>query len=135
MHVTHDGFLDEPLEKVWKRIADPSALRDHPLVRGEKVLDQKGDTIVLESVTVTHNGKRKDLATLKITINEPKGYDVEYLSGPLAGSKFTRVFTAKGEGTRVEVSGDFKMRGADDATTKKEVLALLDEEPAAHSRT
>ena len=63
----------------------------------------------------------------RLTLNPPRGYDVEAIAGPTKGTKFSQVYTPMGKKTRVDVEGDWVAKGVDDATIRKMTLAFLEE--------
>ena len=66
-----------------------------------------------------------DTEKLLMSVNPPKGFSLEYLSGAMKGSKHTHTYTAQGNKTRVEVDGNFVSTGAADNEIKKGVLAYF----------
>lgn len=65
--------------------------------------------------------------TLRMTMDPPRGFDVEYLEGPLKGTRHRHTYTPMGDKTRVEVERDFRIQGMDDSQIRKSVLAYFDE--------
>src|SRR5436189_241832 len=48
-----------------------------------------------------------DVEKLRLDYQPPKGFDLEYLSGPMKGTKHTHTYTPQGNKTRVVVEGEF----------------------------
>ncbi len=91
-----------------------------------KVLEKSGKLMVVEMDAVSPDGKTFK-QTAKFTFNPPKGFDMEFLSGPMTGTKHTHTYTPMGEKTKVEVAGEFKIQGLDEQATRKAVLAQLEQ--------
>ena len=124
--VWDDGIFDAPIDKVWKYVND-GMLHQHKAFKVSKVVEQKGNQMTVGADVGNPGGKGSHKETWKFVYNPPKGFDMEYLSGPMKGSKHTHTYTPMGNRTKVEVNGDFRAEGMDDATTKKAVLAFFSE--------
>ncbi len=124
VHVTDDGIFDEPVEKIWRYIADQNA-HQHSAVRFTKVLEQSDKGMTTEAELKNPDGSwHKE--TWKIGMNPPKSQTTEFLTGPMKGSKYTNTYTPMGNRTKVVVDGEFQAQGMDDAGTKKFVLSFLE---------
>ena len=127
VHVTDDGLFDVPVDKIWKYLADENpATHAHKTVRGQKVLEKKGNYQILEMEVENPDGKSTRKEKVKMTLSPPKGFEWEVLNGPMAGTKFNNSYTPQGSKTKVSVAGEFKIQGMDDSTTKKAILAYLE---------
>lgn len=116
------------MDKIWKFVTDPNAPHIHSFIKDQKVVEQKGNTVILDNKILNPDGKGTHDERWKLTLNPPKGYDVEYLSGPMAGSRMSQVYVPLGASkVRADVSGEFKMPGMDDAGIKTAVLSFLNE--------
>ena len=125
--VSDDGIYNEPMEKIWRFVMDENAPHNHAFIKSRKVVEQKGNTIITENVLVNPDGKGTHSERWKLTLNPPKGYDMEYLTGPMAGSKMTQTYSALGGSkTKAQVVGEYKMLGMDDAGIRKSVLGFLE---------
>lgn len=137
VHLRDDGVFDAPIDKVWKYVND-SMLHQHTSFRTTNVLEQKGNSMIVEA-DVNNPGKGgTHKETWKFVMNPPKGFDMEYLSGPMKGTKHTHTYTPLGNKTKVEVVGEFHAQGLDDAATRKSVLdyfaQVFEEDQAAMKR-
>lgn len=121
VRVTDEGIFDAPLDKLWKYVND-QMMHNHASFKVTKLVDQKGNTMVVEADVANPSATGTHKETWKFVYNPPKSFDMEYLSGPMKGSRHTHTYTPLGNRTKVDVVGDFKLQGADDATTKKMVL-------------
>ena len=126
--VTDDGIFNEPMEKIWRFVMDENAPHNHAFIKSRKVVEQKGNTVITENVLVNPDGKGTHTERWKLTLNPPKGYNIEYLSGPMAGSKMAQTYTSLGAAkTKASVEGEYKMPGIDDAGIRKSVLSFLEQ--------
>src|SRR5205807_10446609 len=87
----------------------------------------EGNTVVQGMKFVNAGGKGTDWETWRLTVNRPRGYQVEATEGRTKGTTFSQVYTPMGQKTRVDVDGDWKVPGQDDATIRKMTLAFLEE--------
>jgi len=60
-------------------------------------------------------------------MNPPSGFEMESISGISKGTRYSHRYTPLGSKTRVEVEGDLKMEGMDEATTKNAALGYFAE--------
>ena len=122
-----EGIFDAPIEKIWRFHNDHNANHEHRAVKISKVLEQSERHMVVEMDAKSPDGKTTFKQTAKLTFNPPKGFDMEFLSGPMVGTKHTHTYTPMGDKTKVEVVGEFKVQGLSEEATKKAALALLEE--------
>ena len=105
VHIRDDGVFDAPIDKLWKYIQDNSA-HQHGAFVVQKVLEQKGSAMTVEAKLGNPDGTF-NVEKLRLDYHPPKGFDLEYLSGPMKGSKHTHTYTPQGNKTRVVVEGEF----------------------------
>jgi len=103
VRIRDDGVFDAPIDKLWKYFND-NAAHNHTSFQITKVLEQKGNAMTIMAKTRNPSGGL-DTEKFLMTVNQPKGFSLEYLSGAMKGSKHTHTYTAKGNKTRVEVDG------------------------------
>jgi ligand-binding SRPBCC domain-containing protein len=120
-----EGVFDAPLEKIWRFLQDDT--HEHRSIEISKVLEQSEKHMIVEMEATSSDGKSKVKETAKFTFSPPTGFDMEFLSGPMIGTKHTHKYTPMGDKTKVEVVGEFKIQGLDDTATKKAALAFLEE--------
>jgi len=120
VRIRDDGVFDAPIEKLWKYIQDNDN-HQHRAFQVTKVLNQKGNAMTIEAKVANPAGGM-DSEKFVMTMNPPKGFTLEYLSGAMKGSKQTHTYTPMGNKTRVDVEGEFVGKGMDDATIKKNIL-------------
>jgi len=123
VRIRDDGVFDAPIDKLWKYFND-NAAHNHTSFQVTKVLEEKGKSqTVMAKIRNASGGF--DTEKLLMTVNPPKGFSLEYLSGAMKGSKHTHTYTPQGSKTRVDVEGDFVSTGASDNEVKKGVLAYF----------
>jgi ligand-binding SRPBCC domain-containing protein len=116
-----DGVFDASLDKIWKYMQSGEQDHAHSQLKNFKPVKQEGAVMVFDFDAKTPDGKWA-ASQVKYTMTPPKGFEAEMLKGPMAGSKFTHVYTAQGGKTKVEVEGEFKLQGvADEKVTLKAV--------------
>ena len=105
VHVKDDGIFDAPIDRIWKYVNDEQA-HQHGSFRVTKVLEEKGNAIVAEAKLGNPDGTF-NMEKVRMVMNPPKGYDFEYLSGPMKGTKHSHTYTPMGHQTKVVVEGEF----------------------------
>jgi len=126
VHVRGDGVFDAPLQTIWKYLQSPQD-HTHGAVAVSKVLDRKGNALVMEVNVRDPPSGTSRIETVRMLRDPPRGFDVEYLEGPSKGTRHRHTYMPLGDKTRVEVEGDFRMHGRDDSEIRKSVLAYFDE--------
>ncbi len=125
-HVTDEGIFDEPIDKIWRYLQDQSeGVHVHSSIRGSKPLEQKGSSVTLEMEMANPDGKTTRKETWRFVYNPPHGFEMESLAGISKGTKYAHRYTPMGNRTRVEVEGEFRMQGLDEATTRHAALGML----------
>ena len=125
VHIKDEGFFDEPLEKIWRFLGDQG--HEHKGFKISKTVEQTDKHMVVEVDVKNPDGKGTHKETWKFTFNPPTGFDMEYTSGPMTGTKHTHKYTPMGSRTKVEVSGEFHIQGFDEAATRKAVQNFLEQ--------
>jgi hypothetical protein len=88
-------------------------------------IEQRGNQARIKVTSRGPDGKPYD-ETWLMTFFPPDGTMLEIVEGPGKGTKQTHTYIPDGKRTRVVVSGDFKIAGLDDETTRKVVLDSLE---------
>jgi len=128
VQVRDDGVYDASIDKIWKFLQDDSpGVHSHKSILGAKTIEEKGNAVVQEMEFRNPDGKSSRKETWRFTFNPPAGFDMESLAGVSKGTRYSHRYTPMGNKTRVEVEGDFRMQGMDDASTRKAALGLLSE--------
>lgn len=114
-----EGVFEAPLEKIWRLLQEEHSpervVKTHPVFQSARNLEEKGNTILREEVVKGPAGPYTE--RVRFTFNPPKGFDMEWVSGPLAGSRATHTYTPQGNRTKVEVTGEFRIQGMDEKST------------------
>jgi hypothetical protein len=128
VHFKDEGSVfNEPIEKIWRYLNDENAPHNHAAVKGTRTISQQGNVVTQEWEVVNPDGKGTHKESLRFTMNPPKGFKVEYLSGPMKGSWFNQWYTAQGQRTRADVEGNFQIEGVkDEAAVHKAVQGFFD---------
>ena len=124
VHIRDEGMYDEPVEKIWRYLNDEKS-HTHSFERMSKVIEQSDKSMTAE-VEVKRPDGSWHKETWKMNFNPPTGFTMEFLSGPIKGSKHTHTYTPMGNKTKVVVEGEFIAQGVDDATMRKNALAMLE---------
>jgi hypothetical protein len=86
VYTKDESVFDAPLEKIWRYMQDET--HQDSSLRFSKVLEQSDKHMVAEAETAAADGKTYK-GTAKFTFNPRKGFDMEILSAPQAGTKHT----------------------------------------------
>jgi hypothetical protein len=105
--VDDGGHFDAPIEKVWGLIevhaTETGAI--HPAAQNVSV-KPVGENQSITSFDTEIEGHKVHVK-LRVTRIPPTAQVLEFLEGPLAGSKLVNYYTPKGEKTGITVIGDF----------------------------
>ncbi len=108
MHLVDDGSpFDVSLDLLWKYIQSESDHRDAH--KGRRNFHQKslGENSFLNTWEQEVQGSTVQIEN-RVTALPPIGFAVEFLQGPMAGSKFFNYYTPQGNQTKVTVVGEFQ---------------------------
>lgn len=105
------AVFDAPVDVVWTYIFGGGAHdAAHHTTRGGKVTLVTKDPMVILYRAERRYGADWKRETMRITFFPPVAAVQELLTGPLAGSKWTYVYTPQGRRTRVDAYGEFKSK-------------------------
>ncbi len=128
VHVKDDGVYEAPIDKIWKYLQDETpGVHNHRSILGAKTLEEKGNSVTQEWEMRNPDGKTSRKETWRLTFNPPTGFEMESLAGMSKGTRYSHKYTPMGGKTRVEVEGEFKVQGMDEAATRKAALGMLSE--------
>jgi hypothetical protein len=128
VHIKDEGVFDASIDKIWKYLQDEDAgVHNHRSILGAKTLEETENGVVQEMDMLNPDGKTKRKETWKLSFNPPTGFTMESLAGVSKGTRYTNRYTPVGSKTRVDVEGEFKMQGMDEASIKKAALGFLAE--------
>jgi hypothetical protein len=124
--IQDDGIFDQPLEKIGRFNHDPQAPHAHAAILSQKVVKTEGNQVWVEGRMANFGSGGTHFAKWVLTVDPPTAYTLEYTDGPQKGSWFTNSYTALGtRRTRVEVEGEFEIRGLDEPRLRRYVLAFF----------
>ena len=125
VHITDEGSLfDAPIEAVWKYLNTPEVHGPaHPRRRNLRVTPVPPNSVVLSQEQEI--GGQWHTVSNRISLFPPLGYAVEFLEGPMAGSKSFTIFSPRGPQTAVTVVGDFVSKLIPESQLHAAVLGLL----------
>lgn len=106
------SVFDAPLEKIWRLMFSRSE-HNHPSMMNFKV-ERSADP---STFVATWESELQGTAIpfkAKFTYFPPVGFAMDYLEGPLAGSKEFEYYTPMGDKTGITCVGDFKAVGMSD---------------------
>jgi hypothetical protein len=109
VRITDEGsHFDAPIDKVWKLVEmHASHLSEiHTDIHHPKV-DRMGENQGVITYMMEMNGQKMPVK-LRTTALPPLAQVLEFLEGPLTGSKVISYYTAKGAKTAVTVIADFE---------------------------
>ena len=115
-----DGVFDAPVDKIWKFIGGEGR-HDHESLRNLKPVKEGDNIVVMSGESKNPDGTWSGFE-IKMTMNPPKGFESETLSGPMKGSKYSHTYVPDGDKTKVILEGDFQIAGmTDEGQVKKAV--------------
>lgn len=128
VHLKDDGVYEASIDKIWKYLQDGTpGVHNHRSILGAKTLEETGNAVTQEWEMRNPDGKTSRKETWRLTYNPPVGFEMESIGGASKGTRYSHRYTPMGNKTRVEVEGEFRIQGMDDASTKKAALGFLSE--------
>ena len=124
VHIKDEGSqFDAPPDVVWKFNQSPDDHgRAHRQRNGQmKPISENQFHVSWDQET---DGKMVRTAN-RVTVLPPTGIAIEVLEGPMAGSKFFNIYTAKGNKTEVTVVGEFTDKMIPEAQLPGAVMGML----------
>jgi hypothetical protein len=114
-----------PLPKVWKLLQDEGNHRHKQMenVKGE----MEGEGRMLLSFESPLPDGRRVSSKIRLTLVPPLGSVMEWIEGPLAGSKAMEFYEPKGNATGVTVVGDYTSKVLPEDQIAKFILHNLEE--------
>jgi hypothetical protein len=120
------AIFDAPLDVVWEYIFGGEGHdAAHKTTRGGTMKGLNKDPFVLRYHAERRYGTRWVPETMRITFFPPVATVQELLDGPMAGSKWTYVYSPRGGRTQVDVYGEFRSKRLSAARLKRQALAFL----------
>lgn len=123
--IRDDGVFDAPIDRIWKYLNDDMGHHRHGAILEQVPIETRGNVVTFRAKT--RRGGRTYDEVWRFTMHPPDGFLFEALEGPTKGTVQTHTYIPMGAKTKVVVSGEFKMAGADDATARRQVLEYLED--------
>jgi len=117
--------FDASVEKIWRFMSTPGDHHKHASMTNRKI-ERDGNNAVL-SFEAEGPGGVKTLVKIKSTSFVPVGRMMEYLEGPLAGSKVVSYYIPKGQKTGVTIVGEYVSKVIPEGQIKMVVMNQLEQ--------
>lgn len=119
------SVFDVPLDKIWRFMSTPGDHHKHGSMTNRKI-EPEGNSMILSFDGQSPDGN-KFRVKIKSTPFLPLGRTLEYLEGPLAGSKVISYYVPLGEKTGVTVIGDYVSKTIPESQIKTVVMNQLEQ--------
>jgi hypothetical protein len=119
------SVFDAPLEKIWRLFSTPSEHK-HPSMKNLKVERTPDPAVRLMEWEGESQGTVFPIKWRMIFF-PPIGFVIDYLEGPLAGSKEFEYYVPMGDKTGITCVGEFKGAGISDAKLRAAVMDLYEQ--------
>ena len=118
--------FDAPIDVVWEYIFGGEGHdASHRTTRGGKMKALFKGPFVLQYKAERRYGNRWVPETMRITFFPPVATVQELLDGPLAGSKWTYIYSPHGRKTRIDALGEFRSKKYKAAELKRVAVRFL----------
>jgi len=123
--VDEGSVFDAPLEKIWRFLQTPPDIHNHPANQNLQAEFQPDGTIHL---TFENEGPGGSMMKnkVKMTMVPPVGFIMEYIEGPMVGSKSMQYYLPKGNSTGVTVVGEYVSKAIPESQIKPIVVRGLE---------
>ena len=105
IHYTSDGIFDASVENIWKYMSGHE--HKHAAFKSYKAVQTSGNQVTIEA-EIYNMDMTTQKATIKHTMNSPKGFDTTIDGGPMDGARFSHSYTPMGDKAKVDLEGDFR---------------------------
>jgi ligand-binding SRPBCC domain-containing protein len=117
IHYTSDGIFDASVENIWNYMTAHE--HRHAAFKSYRVVQTSGNQVTVEA-EIYNPDKTTQNATIKHTMNPPKGFETTISGGPMDGARFSHVYTPMGDKAKVDLEGDFRpIAGMQEADQRK----------------
>jgi len=124
--VDKEGTFDAPLEKIWRFLVAPASAHAHPGNINVQT-EMQGEHVILSFENQIPGAAGRVKQKIKMTMIPPVGLTMEYLEGPMAGTKTMQYYQPKGLKTDVVVVGEFTSNVIPEAQLKAMALRNLEQ--------
>jgi len=104
--IDQGSVFDAPIDKIWKYITTANNDQHNHTSMMNVQYSIEGEHPILAFETEGPGGSKMK-QKLKLTMLPPTGYLMEYVEGPLKGSKAMQFYHAMGDKTGITVAGEF----------------------------
>jgi hypothetical protein len=118
------SVFDAPLEKIW-RLMFSHTDHSHPSMKNFKFDSTADPSTFLASWESEYQGTTIQFKA-KFVYFPPVGFAIDYLEGPLAGSKEFEYYTPMGDKTGITCVGEFKAVGMSDDQVRAAAMYFYD---------
>jgi hypothetical protein len=126
VYILDEGSVfDAPVEKIWRFMSTPGDHHRHGSMTNRKV-EMDGNNVILSFDTEGLSGAKMTIK-IKSTPILPLGRTMEYLEGPLAGSKVISYYVPMGDRTGVTVVGEYVSKVIPESQIKSVVMNQLEQ--------
>jgi hypothetical protein len=119
------GVFDAPLDKIWRYLQTPPDIHNHPSNQNVEMEMQQDGSVHL-SFDNEAPGGTKFRNKIKMAMMPPVGFTMEYIEGPLTGSKAMQFYNPMGNKTGVTIAGEFVSKMLPENQLKSIVQMNLD---------
>jgi len=123
--IDEGSAFDAPLDKIWRFLQTPPDVHNHPANQNVKAEVQPDHSVIM-SFDNAGPGGMKISNKIHFTMFPPVGMLVEYIGGPLTGSRMMQYYIPMGEKTGTTVAGDFKSQMVPENQLKPLVMQNLE---------
>jgi hypothetical protein len=118
------SVFDAPVDKIWRFMQTPGEHHKHGSMTNVR-REMDGNSALL-SFDAEGPGGAKTLVRIKSTPLLPVGRMMEYIEGPLAGSRAFSYYVPMGDKTGVTIVGEYVSRSIPENQLKSTVMAQLE---------
>jgi hypothetical protein len=125
VYVLDEGSeFDAPLERIWKYLRSGEE-HEHKAIKVVGI-EMQGENVVVETMDLFLENVPASRHKIKMTTHPPFGLVMEYIEGPMTGTRAFQYYIPRGNKTGVTVVGDYVAKGMDDESVKQMALRFLD---------
>ena len=119
------GEFDAPVEKFWRFMSTPGDHHKHASMSNRKFEKDGNNTVMSFEVESPYGAKTQ--VKIRSSPLVPVGRMLEYLEGPLAGSKVMSYYIPKGQKTGVTLVGEYVSKVIPEGQIKTVVMNQLEQ--------
>ena len=117
--------FDAPIERIWKYLMSETE-HDHKRLKVVDAVTQ-GENVAIQTIDLYPGENMPAIRSkIKMTMYPPFGFVMEYVDGPMTGTKAFQFYIPKGNKTGVTVVGDFTAKDLDEDSVRRTALQFLE---------